>query len=245
MPEPITAAAPRSVPLPVMRQSWSNVVFVHWETDPAAARAWLPDGVELDVWRGRAFAGLVGLEMNVAAFGLLPVPYLGSFPEVNVRVYSVDRHGRRGTVFCSMDAGRFVPALMGRVGYRLPYSWAAAQVMREGPHVTYRIARRWPGPAKPSTRLTVRVGSRISRPSALEQFLTARWKLHWAVAGRTCWSAVEHQPWPLYRADLDGIDDQLLSAAGLATPTSDPVSVLWSPGVRASIGPPRNLNRPS
>jgi len=34
------------------------------------------------------------------------VPYLGTFLETNVRLYSVDETGRRGVVFLSLDADR-------------------------------------------------------------------------------------------------------------------------------------------
>jgi uncharacterized protein len=55
------------------------------------------------------------------------------------------------------------------------------------------------------------------------------------------WAAAAHQPWPLHRADLLDCADELVAAAGLPVPTGPPVSVLWSPGVSARIGPPRPL----
>jgi uncharacterized protein len=47
------------------------------------------------------------------------IPYLGSFAETNVRLYSVGPDGRRGVVFRSLDAARLMPVLAARWGFRL------------------------------------------------------------------------------------------------------------------------------
>jgi uncharacterized protein YqjF (DUF2071 family) len=85
------------------------------------------------------------------------------------------------------------------------------------------------------------VGPVLTRPTSLDHFLTARWLLHWSMFGRTMWCAVEHEPWPLHHAELVECSDDLVSVAGVATSSVGPVSVLWSPGVSARIGPPRPL----
>lgn len=237
-PEPITPAPARSVRTPVMRQVWRDAVFLHWETDPEAARRWLPEGTRLDVMEGRTYVGLVGLRMDVVRVGLLPVPHVGSFGEVNVRLYSVDAAGRRGIVFCSLDAGRLAPVLAARAGYRLPYAWSDVDVSRRGSSVSYAVRRRWPRADHPTTTFSVLVGDRIVEPTDLDHFLTARWTLHWRWFGRTMWCATDHPPWRLHSAELRSFDDQLVTVAGLPPVQGRPVSALWSPGVPSLIGPP-------
>jgi uncharacterized protein YqjF (DUF2071 family) len=56
----------------------------------------LPDSVEPDLFEGRAFVGLIGLDRKVALLGSVVVPYESRFAGINVRLYSVDRKGRRG-----------------------------------------------------------------------------------------------------------------------------------------------------
>jgi uncharacterized protein YqjF (DUF2071 family) len=70
---------------------------------------------------------------------------------------------------------------------------------------------------------------------ALAQFLTARYRLFTVVAGRLASAEVEHPEWPLHRARLDRLDQDLLSAAGLAGTRETPV-VHASPGVPVRIG---------
>jgi uncharacterized protein YqjF (DUF2071 family) len=98
---------------------------------------------------------------------------MGSFPETNVRLYSVGPDGRRGVVFCSLDAARLLPVLAGQAGPRLPYRWSRMRIRRRGDVISYASRRRWPGPG-PRLELVVRVGERLDRPSDLEHFLTAR-----------------------------------------------------------------------
>jgi uncharacterized protein len=78
----------------------------------------------------------------------------------------------------------------------------------------------------------------------MEQFLTARWGLHatW-YDGRLRYLPNQHPPWPLYRATLLRLEENLIGTAGLPPPTSGPVSVLYSPGVPVRMGLPRRLAR--
>ncbi|BCJ33447.1 hypothetical protein Athai_09500 [Actinocatenispora thailandica] len=237
--EPVTATAPRPVPVAVLAQDWREVTFLHWAVSPAAVAPLLPAGLRPDLHEGRTYLGLVAFRMVRVGPPRLPVPYLGTFAETNVRVYSVDGRGRRGVVFLSLDAARLLPALVGRCAARLPYRWAAMRLRREpGGTVRYLSRTRWPGRGVRDL-LAVRPGARIATPSATETFLTARWGLHTRLAGRTWYLPNIHQSWPLHRAELLDRDSGLVTASGLADAAADPVSVLWSPGVSVRFGPPK------
>jgi uncharacterized protein YqjF (DUF2071 family) len=171
---------------------------------------------------------------HTAPLGGPPLPWLGSFGQANVRLYSVDRDGRRGVVFLSLDAGRLLPAVTARTA-GLPYSWARVRVRRQGDRCSYRVARR-PGAAH--VEIELRIGPR-REPGPLELFVTARWGMHHRIPGRTVYAAVEHGPWLLHTAELLDFDSDLPAAAGLPGVTGPPVSVLFSPGVDgARLGPP-------
>jgi uncharacterized protein YqjF (DUF2071 family) len=235
----VTAWAPRPVARPLLTTVWRDLAFLHWPVRPAAAAALLPPGTCLDLFEGISYVGLVAFRMRrVGWLGLPAVPYLGSFPETNVRLYSVGPDGRRGVVFASLDAARLVPALAGTVAFRLPYKWSGMRVHRDGDVVRYASRRRWPGPGA-RLRLAVRIGEPLARPSDLEQFLTARWGLHAAwYGGRLRYLRNEHPRWPLHRAALLHLEESLIAAAGLPAPAGGPVSVLFSPGVPVRMGLP-------
>ncbi len=96
------------LPRPViMDQRWVDLVFLHWRVDPALVAPWMPPGARPDTYDGSSWVGLIGFEMRDAGFGRgHPVPYLGTFGEINVRLYSTDDRGRRGVVFRSLETER-------------------------------------------------------------------------------------------------------------------------------------------
>jgi uncharacterized protein YqjF (DUF2071 family) len=179
---------------------------------------------------------------RVGFLGLPGLPYFGSFPKTNVRLHSVGPDGRRGVVFCSLEASRLAPAAAGRAGFRLSYQWAGMRIRRNGNTLTYASIRRWPGPRSARSRLTVRVGEPIAEPSALEHFLTARWGLHATWYGRRVFYLPnEHPRWRLHQARLVDLAEDLIAATGLPAPAGEPISVLCSPGVPVRAGPPQWL----
>ena len=238
-PEPIRADAPAAITNPLLTQSWLDLAFLHWAVDQADVARLLPPGTVPDTLHGVTYVGLVAFRMHRVGWFRLPgVPYLGSFPETNVRLYSVDARGRRGVVFRSLEASRLIPVAMARVGFRLPYVWSRMSVGVSGDTVTYTSSRRWPGPRGAHSRITVRKGERLTEPTELENFLTARWGMHSAFFGRAMYLPNTHPRWPLHRAELLECDESLVTAAGLPAPAQEPVSVLYSPGVPVRFGRP-------
>ncbi|MFC3505683.1 YqjF family protein [Micromonospora krabiensis] len=220
-------------------QRWQDLTFLHWAVDPDVVAPLLPPGTRPDLLAGRTYVGLIAFRMRrLGPFAGPGMPYLGTFCETNVRVYSVDTAGRRAVVFRSLDAARLVPVLVARASLRLPYLWSRMRLRRDGDVVTYTSRRRWPGPRDATTALTVRVGAPVAEPTELEHFLTARWGLHTRAYGRTLHLPNVHPRWPLHRAELVHLDDRLVPAAGLPAPETEPVSVLWSPGVPVRFGAP-------
>ncbi|MFI5756947.1 YqjF family protein [Streptomyces sp. NPDC051569] len=244
-PEPVTADPPRAEPKPLLTQSWLDLAFLHWAVDPARVAPLLTPGTVPDTLDGVSYVGLIAFRMHRIGWFRLPgIPYLGTFPETNVRLYSVDGQGRRGVVFRSLDAARLLPVTVGRAAFRLPYVWSRMTVDRDGDTLTYTSRRRWPGPRGAYSRIGLRIGEQVGEPSALEHFLTARWGMHTAVLGRPLYLPNTHPRWPLHRAELTECTEDLLAAAGLAAPDGDPVSVLYSPGVPVRFGRPARAGGP-
>lgn len=237
--EPITPDPVRVVADTLLTQSWLEVSFLHWAADPADVAPLLPAGTVPDTHEGLTYVGLVAFRMyRVGWFRVPGIPYFGTFPETNVRLYSVDGHGRRGVVFRSLEASRLLPVAVARSAFRMPYMWAQMAIHRDADTITYTSKRRWPGPRGARCRIGVRVGERIEEPTGLEHFLTARWGMHNAFFGRPVYLPNIHPRWALHRAELLYWEDELVAAAGLPSPAGPPVSVLYSPGVPVRFGRP-------
>jgi uncharacterized protein YqjF (DUF2071 family) len=241
-----TDPAPPLAGPPVLSQRWSRLTFVHWRVPAELVAPLLPAGADPDVFDGSSWVGLVPFRMErVGPWRLPGVPWLSTFAETNVRLYSVDGAGRRGVVFRSLEAARLPAVLAARVLFGLPYTWARMRIGERAGEIRYTTRRRLPGPRGAGGTVGVRPGRPIPRPDALADFLTNRWGLHVRHLGRTLYLPNEHGPWPLHEAELTRLDDTLLAAAGLpGLADRPPDSVLWSPGVEVTFGAPIDAHRP-
>ncbi|MFF4659084.1 YqjF family protein [Streptomyces sp. NPDC001381] len=221
----------------LFRQHWQDLVFLHWPADPFEVSGLLPAGTVPDLHEGRTYVGLVFFRMHDLAFGRTPaLPYLGSFGEVNVRLYSRDALGRRGVVFRSLDCDRLLPVLAARFGLGLPYRWSRVSRQWFDSRLLYSTRRR--DGARPGARVWIDVEDEPAAPGPLGEFLTNRWGLHEQALGRSYYLPNAHPAWSFRRCTLLGWDDGLVPAAGLSKPAGEPVSVLYSPGLPVRFGPP-------
>lgn len=226
------------LPKPVISdQFWADLTFIHWPVDPARVAKLFPPGTRPDTFAdGLTYVGLVPFVMRHTAIGAsLRVPYFGSFPETNVRLYSVDDEGRHGVYFRSLETARLAVVGVCRAVLGIPYTWAGMRVTRDGDVIAYDSTRRWPRRGL-RCRVAVRIGAPV-QPSPLDVWLTARWGAHTRKAGRTWWVPNEHPSWLLRAAEIVALDQELVSAAGVET-AGGPLHALFSDGVPAQFGRP-------
>jgi uncharacterized protein YqjF (DUF2071 family) len=242
-PEDVTARPPRALRHVLFRQQWRDLVFLHWPADPFEVARLLPAGTVPDLYNGRTYVGLVFFRMEDLCFGNAPpLPYLGSFGEVNVRLYSRDALGRRGVVFRSLDCDRLLPVLAAEAVFRLPYRWSRIRGQWFDDRLLYRTRRR--GSSGAASRVWLDVHDAAVAPSPLEEFLTYRWGLHGRALGRSYYLPNTHPTWRFRACTLLDLDDSLIAAAGLSPPAGEPVSVLYAPGLPVRFGTPALLPPP-
>jgi uncharacterized protein YqjF (DUF2071 family) len=214
--QPITPAAPEPVRRVAMRQTWRRLSFLHWAYDPSLVRQLLPPELELDIFDGAAYVGLVPFEIH----NLRGIPH---FPETNVRTYVIGPDGSRAVWFFSLDAGRLVAVIGARAIYHLPYFWASMQVNSRADAVHYRSRRIWPHSALDFSDITVEPAAPLE-VTARDHFFTARYRLYSRIRGRLAYAQIEHAPWPLTAATVLQLDQNLIQASGLPAPQGAPIS---------------------
>ena len=238
----LQSVAPGLPGRPWIEQAWRDVVFVHWRVDASAVAPLLPEGVRPDTLGvdgvddgTTTWVGLIAFSFEDTRFPPVSVGRVGDFVEINVRVYTVDDRGRHGVVFLSLDAGKLAPTVGARVATGLPYWWANAQRRRGAERIGYAMRRHG---TRLRSRIEVAIGDEVSEPTTLETFLTARWGMHVRRLGATRFWPNEHEPWPLRRASIRRLQDDLVGAAGLPFGLSalEPDSVLYSSGVTTRFG---------
>lgn len=220
----------------ILRQRWLDLTFLHWALDPAEVAHFFPPGTRPDTFEGRTYVGLVPFRMVDTGLPRGPgVPYLGSFLETNIRLYSIDDTGRRGVVFLSLDADRLAVVATARTVFGLPYRWASMTHERKGNLQTYTSTLRH---SRVEASVGIEQGPRLWA-GPLENFLTARWGLHIHRFGRTWYLPNEHPPWVLHTATVTSLNaDALLTSVGLTPPGRPPDHVAYGAGVPAAFGLP-------
>lgn len=222
--------AHRPWPLPtrpwVMKQSWHDLLFAHWPVDSAVVAALVPRDFAIDLFDGAAWVGVVPFEMrNVAPRGMPALPWLSTFPELNVRTY-VRVGDKPGVYFFSLDAGNPLAVHAARVWLCLPYFTASMQSARAaGGRVTYRSRRTSGGrPAEFAAAYHPIAAALEPLPGTLEHFLTERYCLYARDHRRRPYRLdIHHAPWPLQLAAADVQRNSMAEAAGLQLPGVAPL----------------------
>lgn len=235
-PEVIDRIAPTRRPgqYAVMRQGWRELLFLHWAAPPELIRPLLPDSLEIDLFEGLAYVGLVPFTMTgVRPVGFPPVWGLSRFHETNVRTY-VHLAGRDpGVWFFSLDAASAVAVRLARALYHLPYHHARMFLAREEtgpdrslPRLTYAGTRRRSETGSASYAIRAQVTGPVNpaRPGTLEHFLLERYILYTRFQDRLYLGRVHHSPYPAQPAAVLAFDEDLLAAAGISRPQGIPMA---------------------
>lgn len=85
-----------------LKAEWRKLAIINYEINPDILQKYLPEGTELDFYKGKCYVSLVGfMFLNTKLLGL-PIPFHRNFEEVNLRFYvKKNENGiwKRGVVF--------------------------------------------------------------------------------------------------------------------------------------------------
>jgi hypothetical protein len=222
-----------------MAQSWRNLLFAHWPVDAAMLRAHIPADLAIDTFEGRAWIGIVPFSMRgVRLRWTPPLPGLSAFPELNVRTY-VTAQARPGVWFFSLDAASTFAVTAARVSFHLPYFRARMQSTETDGWIHYESERTHLGAPHAVFQARYRaMGQAFEAPQGtLEHFLTERYCLYSATAGRIYRGEIHHPPWQLQIAEARLTQNSMAEAARLVLPAGLPLlhfsprqdMVAWAP----------------
>jgi uncharacterized protein YqjF (DUF2071 family) len=101
---------------------WENLIMANYEINADVLIPYLPQGVELDFYNNKTYVSLVGFMFKQTSLFNIPIPFLGTFEEINLRFYVVRKEGntiKRGVVFINET-----------VPYK-PVAWLANKLYKE------------------------------------------------------------------------------------------------------------------
>jgi uncharacterized protein len=188
-----------------MGQTWEDLLFAHWRVPADVLRAYVPAELVIEEHDGSAWLGVVPFAItNLRLRGLLPLPRISSFLELNVRTCVRAADGKPGVWFISLDAASRPAVEAARRAYKLPYFHARMSAMTDGEWIAYECARIGEPGRVFSGRYRPVGDVSSATPGSLEAFLVERYCLYSTDQRNRLYRAeIHHPPWPLQAAEAE------------------------------------------
>jgi len=211
-------------------QEWRELTFMHWKVDPKRLQPYLPDGLEIDLFEGEAYVGVIPFIMkNVRPRRLPAVPGISTFAEFNVRTYVV-KDGQAGVFFLTLDAKSLVTCFHAPRAYGLAYRYAKAKVKLNADVLPWPSRRSSDGAELRGTS-TGKGLKQSAEADSLEHFLFERYCLYTEHKGCLRRAYVHHQPWTFQEGDITLEANSLLESYDLGLDVHAPDLVHISKGL--------------
>ncbi len=213
--------------------------MLNYEVAPACLAALLPRGTELDEWRGRCYASMVGFLFRDTRVLGVPVPFHRDFEEVNLRFYVRRRAPegwRRGVVFVKEIVPRAAIAFFARALYGENYVALPMRHRADGGSLSYEWTL-----AGRSNRLSLAAAGEPQPlvPGGEPEFIAEHSRGDARLRdGGTVEYRVEHPPWrvaPAAQARLDCDVAALYGAAFVGVLGAQPASAFLAEGSAVAV----------
>jgi len=228
--------------LTVMRQSWKQLLFLHWSMPPELLHQHLPEGLELELFDGKAWLAIVPFWMQAVRPACCPpIPWLSHFLELNVRTYVLGPDGTPGVWFFSLDCNRRPAVEVARRCFHLNYQRATMKASTR--HGLDYSCRRLGERRTANYQWSPPSCLQIAEPGSLEFFLLERYVLFsWNPKNRQLHTGrVHHEPYPFGPTGLSCWSEAPIGWNGLPLPARPPDHVVASPGVDVRVYPLKNI----
>ena len=205
---------------------WQYLAILNYEVDAGMLLPFVPAGTELDRWKGKVFASLVGFRfLKTNLLGFLPIPMHSNFEEVNLRFYVRRQAGselRRGVVFIRELVPRRAIAFVARRFYKENYvATPMAHEIRSVGDNRLRVAYRWRSEnCWSEMNLETAGNSELPGEGSVEQFITEH---YWGYSAQPGGDSVEYRVahpswrvWQVRRSAFEG-DAEKLCGKEIAT----------------------------
>jgi uncharacterized protein len=211
--------------LPIMRQTWGKLLFMHWRLPAEVLRAHVPAQLEVDSFGGETWIGVTPFTIwNMRASFLPPVPGLSEMHELNVRTY-VHYRGTPGVYFFSLDANSALAVLGARTFFLVPYFNADISLKQEGERITYHSRRTHSDAPAAVFDADWTIGGPLpeSQPGTLPFFLTERYCFYTVSDSTVYRCRIHHAPWPLRDAEVSAYHSTMIQSHGMPAPDGPPL----------------------
>jgi uncharacterized protein YqjF (DUF2071 family) len=230
---------------PAWTVGWHAAIFQHYcIRESESVGRFLPEGLSLDLYDGDSWLSVVSFRMTGMRWrGSVRLPFAGTYPQINVRIYVVGPDGIPGVFFLRNLVGNRLAARMGRRLYGMPYVYQPLQLESRGERVgctaVFKDALTHTVTGYPGKRLT----GHKNDPASLRFFLTERYPLFSQKSGMLHIARMLHPPWPLQLLEDAEQRHGAVSKLGLINALEPYPELHYSAGVPVQMWPARRIQQ--
>ncbi len=154
---------------------WENLVMANYAVPPEVLTPYLPQGVELDHYNNTCYVSLVGFMFKRTSLFNIPIPFLGTFEEINLRFYVKRIDGntvKRGVVFINETVPYKPVAWLANKLYKEHYMAIPTGHLIEMDNAAKKIKYTWKiNNAWNHLSVTTRIENEQMLPGSIEEFI--------------------------------------------------------------------------
>ena len=158
-----------------LKADWENIIMANYEIDPQILLPYLPNGVEIDLFEDKCYISLVGFMFKNTQLFNVPIPWFGTFEEINLRFYVVRKEGnqiKRGVVFINETIPYPIVAWVANKLYKEHYTVVATKHEQEVNSDFQKIKFEWLVNSKwNNMEVSYSFGTDKMKKDSLEQFI--------------------------------------------------------------------------
>ena len=226
-----------------LKAQWQNLVMVNYEIEPSILLPYLPKGVELDYFNGKAYVSLVGFLFKNTSIFSIPIPIWGTFEEVNLRFYVIRKEKnkvKRGVVFINETVPNKIVAWVANKLYKEHYiaiptrhNWKINKEIKEIQY-EWKVNNNWN-----SLKVDASVNKNKMKAGSIEEYIFEHYFGYTKVnKERSIEYKINHPSWEINKVNNYQIDCDFAAFYGNnfeVLNTTKPHSVLLAEGSAISV----------
>ena len=185
-----------------LKAEWRKLAIINYEINPETLLKYLPEGTELDFYKGKCYISLVGfMFLNTKLLGL-PIPFHRNFEEVNLRFYvkkKENREWKRGVVFIKEIVPKPALSFVSNSVYKENYHTLPMKNLIHYQEDELLIQYSWKDKSWHSIRITAEISKQQMEKNSEFEFITEHYYGFTKKENKTSEYEVCHPKWECYQ----------------------------------------------
>ncbi|WP_186445538.1 YqjF family protein [Paenibacillus cremeus] len=223
----------------IIKQIWHDLLFLHYPVAIEAIQPYIPKGLVLDTFEGKAWISIVPFWMShIRLRWTPPMPVVSKALELNVRTYVLVGN-KPGVYFFSLDIDGLLGVMVGRACFKLPYYYAKMKLDRIAHTVDYQSKRTKDGQQTFEGSYQAASEKFHAKQGSLDYWLVERYCLYSHLKGKNYICEIDHEPWNLQRVDYKVTNNTMLANYNIELP--EPYAAHYCPKNEVHIWPLKRI----